>query len=65
VEEKKKSDSEFLSYNSRYQDDANSYDMFSYGNRVNYFRGRGNFNRNSGFRGRDQQYRGRGFYKAQ
>ena len=51
--------------NSRYQDDANSYDMFSYGNRVNYFRGRGNFNRNSGFRGRGQQYRGRGFYKAQ
>jgi hypothetical protein len=39
--------------------------MFSYGNRVNYFRGRGNFNRNSGFRGRGQQYRGRGFYKAQ
>ena len=54
-----------MSYNSRYQDDANSYDMFSYGNRVNYFRGRGNFNRNSGFRGRGQQYRGRGFYKAQ
>jgi hypothetical protein len=25
--------------NSRYQDDANSYDMFSDGNRVNYFRG--------------------------
>ena len=51
--------------NSRYEDDANSYDMLSYGNRVNYFRGRGNFNRNSGFRGRGQQYRGRGFFQAQ
>jgi len=51
--------------NNRYQDDAKSYDIFSYRNRVNYFRGRGNFNRNRGFRGRGQQYRGRGFYKAQ
>ena len=51
--------------NSRYEDDANSYDMFSYGNRVNYFKGRGNFNRIRGFRGRGQQYRGRGFFKEQ